>query len=712
MKVSEYVDGIRGKAYLLPEFQREYVWSKEQSKQLIVSMFKRYPVGSILIWNTSNPPEVKNFEIEPDGRPYKLILDGQQRLTTLFIFITGEIPPYYTKSDISNNPADLFIHLVKGEFQYYQKQLMHNDPVWQPVVDCLIDLEVNPYRIIEECEANGKVIENKLELSNIIYENLTRLRNIKEIDFPELTVPSTALIDDAIDVFDRVNSLGTKLTESELVLTHITGKWPAARREMKKAIQQYEKSNMRLSLSFLTRCIIVELTKSASLKDIDYSKFSQEQLINAWGKVKKSCDYLLPILQNATKIHDTADISTNNLLIPIIAYLLVNGNVFDEKAKNGFIYWLFVAMIWQRYSSQTDQKLDKDVQICLKESRPIRALIDEIIEMRGRIEVKASDLEGRGAGHPLYRMFFILTKNINAIDFSNGSYIGNTIGDYYSIQSHHLFPRAFLQRNGYDTTNVIHSKKINEIANRAFITRDTNYTLGIRSPDSYLLEVIDRYPSALDDHFIPKNKEFWKIEHYELFLEERRKLIAEGINTFLQSFLDKYEGLASNGFESYIERIRGGEDSFTEFKATLQYSINSGKYEKYIEYAIAKTICGFLNSGGGRLFIGVDDNGNIVGLDNDFSLYRKGNARDEFGLRFDNIIRDYIGSENSVYLHHEFITVDGKDVFVVTVSPSNTPCFMRSMEKGKEEFFIRQTVSTQPLSISQVAEYISTRFEN
>jgi len=712
MKVLNYIEGIKNQEYLLPEFQREYVWSKEQAKQLVISMFKGYPTGSILIWTTTNPPEVKNCKIQQGDRLFKLILDGQQRLTTLFMFITGEIPPYYRESDITNNPRDLYVHLVRGEFQYYQKQLMHNDPVWKPVVDCLISLDVNPYQIIAECEANGKEIEDKLEFSKIVNDNLTQLRKIKEIDYPELIVPNTALIDDAIDVFDRVNSLGTKLTEAELVLTHITGKWPVARREMKKAIQQYEESNMHLSLGFLTRCLIVELTKSALLKDIDYSEFSQELLINAWAKVRKSCDYLLPILQNAAKIHDTADISTNNLLIPIIAYLLANNISFDEKTKNGFIYWLFIAMIWQRYSSQTDQKLDKDVQICQKESRPIRELINEIMEMRGRIEIKASDLEGRDAGHPLYRMFFILTKNIDAIDFANGSYIGNTIGDYYSIQSHHLFPRAFLHRNGYDTSNVIHVKRINEIANRAFITRDTNYSLGDRSPDTYLPEIIERYPSALDGHFIPRNKEFWIIENYESFLEERRKMIAEGINTFLQSFLDKYEGKASNGLASYIERIRGGEDRFTEFKATMQYSIHSGKYEKYIEHAIAKTICGFLNSSGGRLFIGVDDDGNIVGLDNDFSLYKKGNNHDEFGLRFDNIIRDYIGSENSVYLLHEFIEIDEKDVFAITVSPGNTPCFMRSIEKGKEEFFIRQTASTQPLSMSQATEYIINRFDN
>ncbi|NLC26495.1 MAG: hypothetical protein GX777_07750 [Fastidiosipila sp.] len=336
----------------------------------------------------------------------------------------------------------------------------------------------------------------------------------------------------------------------------------------------------------------------------------------------------------------------------------------------------------------------------------------EITDMRGRLEVKPSDLEGRGSGHPLYRIFFIMTKSINAVDFANGSYIGNTIGSYHSIQSHHLFPKAYLQRNGYETSNLMHVKQVNEIGNRAFITRDTNYSLSDRSPDDYLPEIAERYPSVFDDHFIPQNREFWKLENYGSFLEERRRLIAEGINNFIKSFYKKYERTEYNGLTSYIERIRKGEDNYTEFKSSLQYSMHTDKHERHIEYAIVKSIAGFLNSNGGRLFVGVDDAGNILGLDKDFSLYRSNSGFDEFRLRFDNIIRDYIGSENSVYLTSEFIKIDDKDIFVVTVSRSNSPCYVPSMDKTREEFYVRQAASTQPLSLSQTTDYINNRFSN
>ena len=712
MKVSNLIEGIKSNDLLLPEFQREYVWSKEQAKQLIISMYKEYPTGCILLWETTSPPEVKNNKAIKAGRLYRMILDGQQRLTTLYMFITNEIPPYYTEKDIENMPLDLYVNLLTGEFQYYQKLTMNNAPVWQRVVDCLKDNEINPFKIIAKYNEMGLSVGNEMDFCSSIYTVLAQLRKIKDMDYKELIVPNTASIDDAIDVFDRVNSLGTKLTDAELALTHITGKWPTARREMKKALDAYKNIGMELSLDFLTRCVVIALSSSALFDNLDYSKYEQANYIEAWKQVKKACDYLLPVLKNSVKIHDTNDLSTTNILVPIVAYLLANDIQFNEQAKNGFLYWMFLAMIWGRYSGQTNQRLDKDVQICLKESKPIKDLLNEIVEMRGRLEVKVSDLEGKTAGHPLYKMFYILTKNLNAVDFANGSYIGDTIGDYYSIQSHHLFPKEFLRKNGYDSNNTIHKKLINEIANRAFITRDTNYSLGETGPETYLVEVSEKYPMVFHDHFIPKNKNFWKPENYHEFLAERRKLIADAINEFLNTLYNKYKSTNGNNVESHKDRISNGEDTYTEFKSTLLYSLTTNKAEKYIEFACAKTICAFLNSEGGRLFIGVEDDGNILGLDNDFSLLSKANKHDDFRLRFDNIIRNYIGLENSVYISTNFIKIDEKEVFEISVSASNSPCYIKSLDKNKEEFYIRQSASSQPLSMSQTAEYISKRFND
>ena len=93
MKISEALHSIAKRDIVLPEFQREYVWNREQAKQLLVSLAKGYPVGGLLIWKTDTPPELKNVGELPDKLGTMMVLlDGQQRLTTLHMLITGEIP--------------------------------------------------------------------------------------------------------------------------------------------------------------------------------------------------------------------------------------------------------------------------------------------------------------------------------------------------------------------------------------------------------------------------------------------------------------------------------------------------------------------------------------------------------------------------------------------------------------------------------------------
>jgi uncharacterized protein with ParB-like and HNH nuclease domain len=118
MKISELIDGIRKRDVVLPEFQREYVWTREQAKQLMVSLVKGYPVGSLLFWKTDEPPELKNLEAAPEKLgTLQVTLDGQQRLTTLYLFITGEIPPYYTERDIQTDPRNLYYVVGCGVLQ-------------------------------------------------------------------------------------------------------------------------------------------------------------------------------------------------------------------------------------------------------------------------------------------------------------------------------------------------------------------------------------------------------------------------------------------------------------------------------------------------------------------------------------------------------------------------------------------------------------------
>jgi len=699
---------------VMPEFQREYVWPLEQSKQLLVSLFRGYPTGSLLFWEAKGEsiPEIKNNALDREKiGTTKVILDGQQRITTLFLLLKGEIPPYYSENDIKNDPRHLYFNLRTGEFQYYMKSKMSNTPLWQKVIDCFDLKKVDAIDIADECCKNSE--EDYKSLLKTLNKNLNTMRSIEQHDYPLQTVPTTAKIDEAIDVFDRANSKGTKLTDAELVLTHIVGKWPQARRKLKEKLNKLKQKNFLLDLDFLTRGMVVALTASALYKKnskLNYDTFSKEDYTNAWDNLNKTLDYLVPILQQEALVASTQEVNTNNVLIPLIAYLLNNNIKFSENKKYGFLYWMFLALIWGRYSGQTDQRLDKDVYLATNSVTPIEDLVNEIEDQRGRIEVKPSDLEGRGANHPLHKMLYTVTKHAKAVDWSNGSPITGTIGDYYSIQSHHIFPQALLYKNGYDSENHLDKKKVNEIANRAFITRDTNFELSDKPPAKYLPEISSKYPGNLEKQYIPTNEELWEIEKYEAFLEKRRELIAKGINTLLGDLKNRTEpSKEPEPEEDWLGIINKGENDYVEFKSSSRWDYNLNQVNKKLEYVIVKTLAAFINTEGGRLFIGVDDDKTLLGIENDYATLGKKQDQDGFLLNLTNVINTYLGKEFHQNITVKIKTINNKDICCIEITPRNGPAFLKNKD-GSEEFFIRASASTQPMGVRETNEYINSRW--
>lgn len=155
----------------------------------------------------------------------------------------------------------------------------------------------------------------------------------------------------------------------------------------------------------------------------------------------------------------------------------------------------------------------------------------------------------------------------------------------------------------------------------------------------------------------------------------------------------------------HLETIQNGENRRVEFKSTLRFDLRKGTPEKHIEHSIGKTIAAFLNSDGGELFIGVDDEGNILGLDADFNSFKGSNKKDEFQKHFDNLIQNYFGNQFTRMLNLEFCELEGKVIAVVTVNgKSNEQIYLT--ENGKELFYVRRFSSTVELTTREAVSYI------
>jgi len=703
MTIRELLEGIKKLDLVLPEFQREYVWEKEQAKQLLVSLTRGYPTGSLLVWKTDNPPDIKNSAIDREHiGTTSVILDGQQRLTTLYLLTRGEIPPYYTSNDIQNDPRDLYFDLENGDFQYFKPLRMQGNPTWVAVTECFRSEPINVFEIAKKKAAPST---DPFHLAQTYNNNLNRLRNILEKDYPIQTVPSSAEIDDAIDVFDRVNSLGTKLTDADLALAHITGKWPQARRVMKEKIVELGNRHFYFDLTFLVRSL-TGVVKGRALFDTIHGTPADE-IKNGWTRLSKLLDYLASVLPKHAHVHSTEDLNTTNVLVPAVVYLACHEGKFgSDQDLRRFIHWMYAASTWSRYTSQTDQRLDHDISIIVRGPDPWADLVGAIVEQRGRIEVKPADLEGRGTQHPLYRMMYILAKRRGAADWFNGMPLDTSVTGSYAIHSHHIFPTSLLyEASGYSPDNHLHKKIVNEIANRAFLTDETNWALTNRPPAEYLSEIQQRYPGALAKQFIPEDPAFWSLNRYEDFLQRRRESIANAFNELMTTLTGEIELPRE---QTLAELLAAGETATVEFKSSLRWDVRENRVNKDLEKVVAKTITGFLNVEGGILLLGISDDGSIIGLDNDFASLPHQN-RDGFAQQIAQVISSYLGAEFAPYVRVTFEDHNGKTACLVRVDASPRPVFLT--DKGAKEFYIRTGNTTRPLDMEATYNYIGMHWE-
>lgn len=701
MRVEELLSEIAKRDLVLPEFQREYVWSKEKAKQLMMSLYRGYPIGSLLFWKTDSPPELKNLDITPDRLgTIQVILDGQQRLTTLYLLVIGDIPPYYTEVDLQKDPRELYFNLDNGEFQYYQALRMKDNPRWIKVTKAFNDSEIHVFKIAKKISDDEIVVMNLAEKYN---DKLNMLKGIAKVKMTIQRIPSQASLDKAIDVFDRVNSLGTKLTDAELALTHVTGKWSSARRELKKKIESMTRNSFAFNLNFITRALTCVVTNHALYETIH--KRQKEELIEGWKRVSRILDYLINVLPSQAHIHSTNDINTSNTLIPLVAFLSVNNGHFpNDMSQKHAIHWLYAAHIWARYTAQTDQRLEHDVTLVVREEAPWNSLREQIIDQRGRIEVKSSDFEGRWVQHPLYRMILILAKAHGAVDWFNGMHLHPPFGQAYKIQNHHIFPQSQLYKHGYDQDNHLHRKIVNEIANRAFLTADTNIDISDRLPEDYFPEVEESYPGALVHQFIPMVPELWKIEKYADFLEARREILARKLNEFLANLITEPEPVRER---QITDLVRLGESVNLEFKSTLRWDIIENQVNKSLQHSVLKTIAAFLNTDGGTLLIGVDDSGEIYGLKNDLKTLRK--SRDKFIQLLSSLINDHIGPAFAQFIKIHLEKVEKRYVCVVDVDKSSEPAFLKGVPGGIKEFYVRVGNTSRSLDPQETVSYVEMR---
>lgn len=713
MKIRQILDKIDENQLFVPAFQREYVWKRNDAKNLIASLIKDYPTGTMLTWETNNPPELKGvYKYETNKGAVKIILDGQQRITTLYMLMTGNIPPYYSEKEIENDIRNLYVNIETLELEYYKVKTMENNPLWVNITD-IFKGKVRERDITDELEKKNNGERLPRERENVISNNIRSIERIEDRDFLEQIIPVKATIKEAIDIFYIVNASGVNLTDAELALAQISGYWPNARDLFKKKLQDLEKQGWVFKLDFIVYALLAVIHKMGSKMEKLHTSDNKDRLVDAWEKLDDSVlDYVCNLLQSQAYVDHTDEINSVYALIPLIAYVFnkPDSKLNEDEIKKA-IKWFYYSQIRNRYISQLPQKLDKDIGIINDNPNPFDTLL-AIIDEERPLEIKASEFIGRDIRHPLFSLMKWYFKSRGAVCLGTGLSLRKNMGKKYGLERDHIFAYSVLRDSGlFDMENQFDYAIAQEITNRAILTQTENREKSAMFADVYLGNIKKSFPNALKLQSIPEDENLWKVENYRKFLEARREILAKELNEFLQTI--SIGDIRISTSVDLLDMIASGEHRFLEFKSTMRWNWKENRLDKKMEEIILKTISAFSNGDGGKLLIGVTDEGELLGLESDYNTFKEPN-KDHFELHLRNIVNNAFGKEfGATCLHVRFPIIDDTEICEIDINPTKSPLYLEVADKNggvQKKFYLRSGNSSQEMDIEEAASYIKKRF--
>ncbi len=711
MKISMILDKIDDRQLFVPAFQREYVWKREDAKSLLDSLIKEYPTGTMLTWETNNPPELKGKHVYDERQgAVRILLDGQQRITTLYLLTKGELPPYYTLEEIANDTRGLHVNVETLELEYYSKIRMEKDPRWIDITE-IFKKNTKAQAVIKALREQGRGPSEEQE--DAIHENFSRILGIFDRDFVEQTIPIKATIREAIDIFYKVNAGGVALTDAELALAQISGYWPQARERFKKKLEALKKDGFVLKLDLIVYVLLGILHHNGSDMRKLHGVENDAPMRAAWEKLdKKVLDYAANLLRSHAFVDHTDEINSIYALVPVIVYCYDRNCDLTQTEVLKIVKWFYYSQVRRRYVNQHPAKLDHDLTIIMESPSPFDRLLEVIREERGgSIAIAPEEFDGRAVRHPLFALLRWHLKSRGAICLTTGVAIHKPMGEKYQLEYDHIFPYSQLRDNGYGwEAGRTKYALAQELTNRAILTQIANREKGARTAEDYLSEVTQRFPRGLSLQLIPEDRELWRIENYELFLNTRRKKLANSLNEWLDGIVES--STVQQGV-SVADLIAEGENEDLELKETLRWDTRENTVNKELENVILKTIAAFANARGGTLIVGVKDKGEIVGLDSDYKSLGGGN-KDKFELHLTNLINKHFGeSFGATKVKVTFPEVLGVELCRIDISEAHKPTFIKIAAKGaqpQDRFYVRSGNSSHELTGNEAHAYIKERF--
>ena len=564
MSVNQLVANIEKGYIQKPEMQREYVWQGTRVRDLLDSLYRGYPSGTILLWETDTDAPTSNFAIATEknntSRPL-LLLDGQQRLTSLSSVIRGE--PILVREKNKLRQIDILFNLEHPDelvslteiddapgitFKVSDDDDEDEDDEEETLLDRLNQLTfivstpqlanasnwVNVSKVFashSDAEFLKKAGVSSLDdpLYTKYSERLKKLRQIREYTYRLDVLEPTLSYEEVTEIFIRVNSLGVKLRSSDLALAQITAKWRNSLvlfQEFQNEV--YEERGLYFDLGFFLKGLVISSTGQSKFKTLGSLK--KDELEVGWVGAKKSITFALNFLTSNLKIDSLALLSSPFIVHAIAYWGEINKYNVSQTEAAAMRRWALIANTKSAYSSSAESKLDADL-LSLRSGAGAAGLLQRLETQLGRLDVTEAEIQSKSTNSGYFKAMFIAFREDGAKDWTSKLEISvRHRGSEHKLQFHHIFPKAFLRQNYPE----LRRNQVNDISNLAFISGKTNRDISAKPPSEYLKKIIEsKDVELLNLQLIPTEGEILDEYSYDDFLTKRRKLIVKRINLLL-----------------------------------------------------------------------------------------------------------------------------------------------------------------------------------
>ena len=560
--VEELVGMIERGELRLPEMQRGYVWRSTRVRDLLDSLYRGYPSGAILLWETSEPVPLQEFAVGQQQNPFnttRLLLDGQQRLTSLSAVIRGE--PISVRG--RQRPIELLFNLehpdelsVVTEVEEDGADESDEEDLSGDEADSTEDelqkrfdkmtfvvstrkLEQLPHWVkvteVFKSESDGAFLK-RAGITDFddprcdkYSKRLAKLRGIRKYIYRMDVLERTLSYDEVTEIFVRVNSLGAKLRSSDLALAQITAKWRGALKTFQDFQASCAKTGFDLELGLYLKNLVAFAT--AQSRFLTVNSLTKDTLQSAWAESVPGMEFALNFMRSNIGIDSPALLSSPFILVALSYYGHKRGYQIEPEESKKLRYWALVANAKGRYSrGSSETLLDQDLA-SLRDGGGANELIERLRLQVGRLDISPEELEGRNQRSALFKTMFLAFKTAGAKDWTSNLTVSlDHSGASHRLQFHHIFPKAVLKK-------TYSLREADDIANLAFIGGKTNRQISDKPPAQYFPQIISKAGTEpFDAQCIPTAAHLLDSVSYKQFLAERRQAIAARLNDFLNIF--------------------------------------------------------------------------------------------------------------------------------------------------------------------------------